>query len=135
MFVDIGNVCHDLLPVRPLYADHVRELEDGGDAHRLGCVKGNREVTTLLVSLQGAVRNLVWDISMQERAEGHSVIPRRREVGDVYFQVALGLTLTPLEESVPFTAPVLDESSQGVKTDTVRVVMREWRPGLLNSLV
>ena len=66
MFVDIRHVGHDLLPVRPLYGDHFRQVEAVRDSDRLGRLERNSEVTPFLTGLESIVRNFVRHVGVEK---------------------------------------------------------------------
>ena len=76
MFIDICHVGHDLLPVRPLYGDHLCEGEACRHPDSLGSFKGDCEVPALFTWFESIVRYLVWHIRVKQGAESHPVIPR-----------------------------------------------------------
>ena len=96
MFVNVGHVGHDLLPVRPLYGDHFCQGQAGRHSNSLGGLESNGEVPPLLAGFESIVRDLVWHVGVKESTEGHPVIPRAGEIGNINVHVAPCLRLTPL---------------------------------------
>ena len=58
----------------------------------LGSVEGDFEVLSSILWIERSVVDRLGKIVMNERTEGHSVCPRRREVGDVDMLDATNVT-------------------------------------------
>ena len=48
VFINIGHVGHDLLPVRPLDGNHFRQVQAGRDPDRFCGLKCDREIASFL---------------------------------------------------------------------------------------
>lgn len=57
MFINTGDVRHDLLPIGTLLVDHVLNIQRGRDAHGLRGREGHWEVGPLVVRRQRGVRH------------------------------------------------------------------------------
>ena len=114
IFIDIGDVGHDLLPVRALNGHHLGEIEHVLNTHRFRRLEGDCEVSAFLAGLERGVGDLVRDVGVEESAEGHPVVPGAAEVGNVHVHVAGGFGLAPLEQGVALGAAVFDKSGERI---------------------
>ena len=95
------------MPVRPLLSDHLIQIESGRYAHRLGGLKGEREVASLLFSSQGLkVAHHLGEVGVEDGAEGEPIVPAAAKVGNVNGGVVGRLRFAPLEQGVPLGAAV-----------------------------
>lgn len=107
MRVDGRHVGHHFVPVRPLLSDHLIQIERRRYAHRLGGLKGEGEVPSLILRPQRLkVAHHLGEVGVEDGAEGEPVVPAAAKVGNVNGGVVGRLRFAPLEEGVPLGAAV-----------------------------
>lgn len=95
------------MPVRPLLPDHLIQIECRRYAHRLGGLKGEREVASLILRPERLkVAHHLGEVGVEDGAEGEAVVPAAAKVGNVNGGVVGGLRFAPLEQGVPLGAAV-----------------------------
>ena len=58
--------------------------QKGGNSHTFCSSESQCEVSSLVLRVELAIWDLLWDIAMDQGTERQSIIPATAEVGDVY---------------------------------------------------
>lgn len=98
--VELGNIGHDRTLIRTGHGDDILNIQKTGNVEMIGSsLEGLVEVTSLILRVQRIEVDQVGTMTMDDSAEGQTILERSREVLDVDILVSLGLTLAPQEQT------------------------------------